>query len=191
MMRRLVASGLMTAAVAASAADKIDLRTGMWEVVTTTRMTGMPLSRDELMSMTPKERAQIEAALKEESAKGAETEVSRECITAEDLQRPFASPDMESCTSTLVRTSRTTYEGRMNCTGGRKGVGVLKVNAPTPEAMTGTFELRSGEQPDAFMLQLQMKGRWLSAQCDDEDALEEDEEDLAAPDEYDEPEDEG
>lgn len=187
-MKLLTASGALTLALAASAADKIDLRTGTWEVTATTHMSGMPLSREELAKMTPQQRAQIETAMKEEAAKGPQTETTRECITAKDLERPFASADMEHCASTLVRTSRTTYEGHLECTGERKGGGVLKVNAPTPEAMTATFELRSGEGRDAFTLTSQMKGRWLSAQCEDEDAPEEDEEDSSSPDEFDEPE---
>lgn len=193
MMRLLTASGALFAlclTFAASGADRIDLRTGTWEVTATTHMSGMLLSREELAKMTPQQRAQIEAAMKEEAAKGPQTEVTRECITAEDLERPFASADMEQCASTLVRTSRTTYEGQLECTGERKGGGLLKVNAPTPEAMTATFELRSGEGRDAFTIRSQMKGRWLSSQCDDEDAPEDDEEDASSPDEFDEPEDE-
>lgn len=190
MMRVLSACALAGLAIAASAEDKIDLRTGSWEVTATTQMSGIPLSRDELTKMTPQQRAQIEAAMREEAAKGPQTEVTRECITAEELARPFGSADAKQCTSTLVRTTRTTYEAHLECTGERAGKGMLKVNAPTPEAMTATFELRSGEGRDAFTLRSQMKGRWLSPQCDDEDAPEDDEEDVSAPDEFDEPEDE-
>lgn len=190
MIKLLTTCGLAGLAFAASAADKIELRTGTWEVTATTHMSGMPLSREELAKMTPQQRAEIEKTMKEEAAKGPQTDVSRECITAEDLERPFASGDMEQCTSTLVRTSRTTYEARLDCTGEHKGAGLLKVNAPTPGAMTATFELRSGEGRDAFTVKSQMKGRWVSSQCDDEDALEDDEEDSSSPDEFDEPEDE-
>jgi hypothetical protein len=174
----------------ALAAEKLDIRTGTWEVTATTHMSGTPLSREMLGKMTPEQRAEIEAAMKAEAAKGPQNEVSRECITTEDVERPFKSASDDDCTQNIVRTTRTSQEARLSCTGETKGTGVLRVNAPNPETMTATLDLRAGEGPEAFTIKSQMKGRWLAAECEDEDAMEEDEEDTSAPDESDEPEDE-
>jgi Protein of unknown function (DUF3617) len=177
-------------ALVASAADKLDIRTGTWEVTATTHMSGTPLSREMLGKMTPQQRAEIEAAMKAEAAKGPQTEVTRECITTDDVEQPFKSASTEDCTQSISRTTRTTQEVRLVCTGEYKGTGLLRVNAPNPESMTATLDLRAGEAPEAFTIKSQMKGRWLTAQCEDEDAAEEDEEDTSAPDEYDESEEE-
>ena len=181
---------LVGVACAAGAAEKLDIRTGSWEVTATTQMSGMPLSDEMLGKMTPQQRAEVQAAMREEAAKGPQTEVTRECITAEDVERPFQSASGEDCTQTIVRTTRTTQEARLVCTGEHKGEGLLRVNAPNPETMTATLDLRAGDGPNAFTIKSRMKGRWLAAQCEDEDAQEDEEEDVSNPDEFDEPEDE-
>lgn len=188
--KRLVPLALAAAACGASADEKLNIRTGTWEITATTEMSGIPLPRDMLDQMTPEQRAQVESALKSEAARGPRTEVTRECITQEDLERPFNPSDAEGCRQTIVRTTRTTQEARLECTGEQKGSGLLRVSAPNPETMTATLDMRAGEGPEAFTIKAQMKGRWLSVQCEDEDAEEPEEEDLSAPDEYDEPEDE-
>lgn len=176
---------------AAGGQDKLDIRTGTWEITATTHMSGTPLSNEMLSKMTPEQRAEVQAAMREEAAKGPQTEVSRECITPEEVERPFASADLENCTQQIVRTTRTTQEARLQCTGEYKGSGLLRVTAPNPQTMTATLELSAGDGPSPFTIKAQMKGRWLAAACEDEDAYDEsDEEDAGAPDEYDEPEDE-
>ena len=187
---RMSGLALIGLACAASADEKLDIRTGAWEVTATTQMSGMPLSDEMLGQMTPEQRAEIQAAMRAETAKGPQTEVTRECITTEDVERPFQSASGEDCKQTIVRTTRTTQEARLVCTGEHKGEGLLRVNAPNPETMTATLDLRAGDGPDAFTIKSQMKGRWLSAQCEDEDAQEESDEDISAADEFDEPEDE-
>jgi hypothetical protein len=186
------ASGLalMALAWAASAAEKLDIRTGTWEITATTQMSGMPLSDEMLGKMTPQQRAEVQAAMRAEAAKGPQTEVTRECITTEDVERPFQSASGEDCKQTIVRTTRTAQEARLVCTGEHKGEGLLRVNAANPETMTATLDLRAGDGPNPFTIKSRMQGRWLSAQCDDEDAQEQGDEDDAAPDEFDEPEDE-
>jgi Protein of unknown function (DUF3617) len=176
---------------AAGGQDRLDIRTGTWEITATTHMSGTPLSNEMLSKMTPEQRAEVQAAMREEAAKGPQTEVSRECITPEEVERPFASADLENCTQQIVRTTRTTQEARLQCTGEYKGSGLLRVTAPNPQTMTATLELSAGDGPTPFTIKAQMKGRWLAPACEDEDAYDEsDEEDAGAPDEYDEPEDE-
>ncbi|MGH8176389.1 MAG: DUF3617 domain-containing protein [Steroidobacter sp.] len=184
---------LCAVAPLAMAAEKIDIRPGTWEITATTHMSGAPtVSQDLLSKMTPQQRAELEAAFKAEAAKGPQTEVSRECITAEEAERPFKAAEREGCTQIITRTTRTTQEARLVCTGENKGSGMLRVTAPNPETMTAAFELRSGDGPDAMTIKSQMKGRWLTAECEEDDSYDEEfeDEDASAADEYDEPEDE-
>ena len=119
--------------------------------------------------MTPQQRAKMAADLKAASEQEPEPETSSECITQEDLDKPFESSNSEECTSTIVRTTRTSQEIRMVCNGKSKGSGTFKVNTPTPETMTGTLDLKTGEGPDAFIIKGTIEGRWLGADCGDED----------------------
>ena len=57
----------------------------------------------------------------------------------------------------------------MVCNGKIKGSGLFRVTTPTPETMNGTLDLKAGDGPDAFTLKGTIKGRWLGADCGDED----------------------
>jgi hypothetical protein len=172
--------------LAASAAEqRLNVKLGLWEIESATQLGGIPpLSKELKAKLTPAQIAKMEADWKKEFAKGPDREVSRECITEKDVTQPFASASSEECRQTLVNTSRTTQEVRLVCEGddGRKGGGVLKINTPTPESMTGSLDLRYGEGAEAFTIKGTLKGRWLGADCGDEA----DDSDIAS-DEDDEP----
>jgi hypothetical protein len=154
----------------AIAADKLDVKPGLWEITSSHQITGIPPLPKELRDkVTPEQRAEMEAAFKAEAAKGPQVDTERECITKEETLRPFDVGDTKDCTQTVVRTTRTTQEVRLSCTGEYTGSGVLRITTPTPETMTGTLELQLGVAPDAMMVKSQLKGRWLGPDCGDED----------------------
>jgi hypothetical protein len=162
-----VCSGLLIAC-AASGADRLNIRPGEWEITSKTQMSGAFLPNETLAKMTPQQRAQLEASMREQANR---EEVERECVTEKEIQQPFGGADLEKndCRQSMVQTSRTTQEVRFVCTGERKGSGVLKLNAPDPKRMTATVELRGGEGAETYLIRTQMSGRWLSDQCEEED----------------------
>jgi hypothetical protein len=172
---------LTTLSAAGAGAEKLDVRLGLWEMTSIMRFSGMPPLPKELTDkMTPEQRAKMAADLKAAAAEEPEPDVSSECITQEDLDKPFASSSSEDCQQTIVRTTKTSQEIRMVCTGKTKGSGLFRVTTPTPETMTGTLDLRTGEGPDAFVIKGSIKGRWLGADCGDEDDdVDEDEDETA------------
>ena len=156
--------------VSAAGADKLNVKLGLWEITSITRFSGMPPLPKELMDkMTPQQRAEMAAKIKAASEEEPEPEVSSECITQEDLDKPFASANSEECTQTVVRTTRNTQEMRLVCTGKTKGSGTFRVTTPTPETMTGDLDLKVGEGSNVMTLNGKIKGRWLGADCGDED----------------------
>lgn len=166
----IAALTLSALSVAAAAPERLNVKLGLWEMTSLMRFSGVPpLPKDVLDRMTPQQRAKMIADLKAASEEEPEPETSSECITQEDLDKPFNSSNSEDCTSTIVRTTRTTQEIRMVCTGKTKGSGTFKVNTPTPETMNGTLDLKAGDGPDAFTIKGTIKGRWLGADCGDED----------------------
>lgn len=173
---RLIASITCLMPLVCASAERLNIKTGLWEVTTVTQMEGIPLSRADLEKYTPQQRADIIAAAKKESAHPSR-DTSKTCITEEDLREPFHGGMDKSCTQTIVRTTDTTQEVRMNCSGPRKATGSLKISTPTPQSMQGTMEMRTGEADDLFVIKGTMSGRWLSADCGDEaedDAADED-----------------
>ena len=156
------------AAPLAIAADKLDVKPGLWEITSSHLITGIPpMPKDMADKVTPEQRAAMEAAFRKESAKGPQTDTERECITQKDVEEPFDIGDKD-CTKTIVRTTRTTQEVRLSCNGAMKGSGVLRVTTPTPETMTGTLDLQLGEGSDPMRVKSELKGHWLGPDCGDE-----------------------
>ena len=125
-------------------ADQLNIRPGLWEMTSTTHTSGMPpLPKSMMDNMTPAQRAEMEASMKAEAAKGPQTETERQCITKEDIENPFDS-ETEGCTHTIVTTTRTTQELRLTCTGDVRGSGVMRITTPTPESMSGVLDLKMG-----------------------------------------------
>ncbi|HEY4368153.1 MAG TPA: DUF3617 family protein [Steroidobacteraceae bacterium] len=168
--RALLLASLALLPLAASAADKLNVKLGLWEITSTTKMTGMPqLSPELLAKMSPQQRARMEEAFKAEASKGPKQDVSKECLTQKDLDQPFSASDRKDCTQTKVTTTRTSQEVQLVCTGQNKGTGTFHVDAPNPETVTGNFTLTSGDGSDGLVIKAQLKGRWLSSDCGDED----------------------
>jgi hypothetical protein len=153
----------------ASAADKLNVKLGLWEIRTESTIGGIPpVPKEVLDKMTPQARAEMEAAFKHEAAQGPQVDVDRECITQRDLERPFETADAEDCKQSVVSTTATTQELRLTCTGKQKGSGVFKITTPTPETMTGVLDMKLGDGPEAMTVKSKLKGRWLGADCGDE-----------------------
>lgn len=170
---------------AAAGAERLNVKTGLWEIESLTQMGGtLPLSKDLKARLTPAQIAKMQADWKAETAKGPERDVSKECITEKDIEKPFHSVNQDGCRETFVSTSRTAQEVRLVCDGERKGSGVLKISTPTPQSMTGTLDMKFGEGGEVFTMKGTLKGRWLSDDCGDEA-----EDDDYASDEDDEPAD--
>lgn len=167
---RILLIAVCGAAAAAAAADKLNVKTGLWEIRTESTIGGIPpLPKEVLDKMTPQQRAEMEAAFKHEAAQGPQVDVDRECITQRDLDQPFDSSEAEDCKHAIVTTTRTTQELRLTCQGQHKGSGVFRITTPTPETMTGTLDLKLGEGEAVMTVKSQLKGRWLGPDCGDED----------------------
>ena len=102
----------------AVAADKLDVKPGLWEITSTHQITGIPpMPKEWQEKVTPEQRAAMETAFKKEADKGPQTDTDRECITKEKAEQPFDVGDTKDCTQKVVRTTRTTQEVHLSCNG--------------------------------------------------------------------------
>lgn len=171
-MRFVIAIALLMPLVA-SAADRLNVKTGLWEITATTEMSGLPpLPKELLDQMSAEQRAQLESQMKQVGGEPT-TETSRECISERDLERPFESANPDDCKQQIVKSTRTMQEVKLTCSGEYKGGGTLRIYTPTPETMTGDLDISVGEETP-MTVKAKMKGRWLGADCgeeaDEEDA---------------------
>jgi hypothetical protein len=185
-MRLLIAVALLVPIVA-FAADRLNVKTGLWEITATTQMSGMPpLPKELLDQMSAEQRAQLESQLKHAGGEPT-TETSRECITERDLERPFDTANPEDCKNEIVKSTRTMQEVKLTCSGEYQGSGTLRINTPTPETMTGDMDVSVGDGSTTMTVKAKIKGRWLGEDCGEE-ADEEDEDSEEADDAEDEAE---
>jgi Protein of unknown function (DUF3617) len=157
---------LLLLPLAGDSAEPLNVKLGLWEITSDTQMTGVPaLPKAILDQLSPEQQAAMNAALLFQSGRGPVHDVRQECLTKEDLDAPFNTEEIEGCERTLVSSTSTSQEMRMVCSGERKGSGVFKVNAPSPETMNADLELKVGEGADPMTISSRMTGKWLGADC--------------------------
>jgi hypothetical protein len=165
--RLLVA--FLTAPLLALAADRLNVKTGLWEITSVTEMQGMPQLPPEVMkNLTPEQRATMAAALGNGAGQGPRVDKNKECITEEDLDEPFHAEDRKECKSTVVKTSAREQEITLVCGGDYPAKGKLHIQTPTPETMKGTFEMTMGGGERPMSIKSKLTGRWLEATCKNE-----------------------
>lgn len=173
-MRQFVRIALTLAAplaivpVLVYAADKLNVKLGLWEITTVSQTSGTPpLPKDLLERMTPQQRQQFDAAIGAQA--GGRTDVRKACVTAKDLEHPFTANDDRLCKSTVVSGSASAQEIRMECSGEHRGAGTLKINMPTPESMNGDLDMQVGEGENGLKVKVNLQGKWLRESCEGAD----------------------
>jgi hypothetical protein len=101
----------------------LNLKQGLWEVTSTRSMTGLPtmptIPPDTLAKMTPEQRARMESAMKASSG-APTTDVNKECITKEKLEKLTAfdqhrDSTSTDCTRTATQSSGSRLEMKIYC----------------------------------------------------------------------------
>jgi len=163
------------------AADPVplDVKTGEWEYTVTTQMTGVPQSArqqipsippEQLAKMPPEQRAKIEAALKQAGAMASGkpmTTTSKSCIRKDDLSKmiPKSNRD-QSCKTTLVSSSRTKQELKMDCeSNGNKQTGAVVIEALSSESTKFNLQMSSNQDGHAMNMTINGVSKWLGATC--------------------------
>ena len=150
-------------ACTAAYSEPLDVKPGLWEVTTTTAMSGMPPI--DYSGMPPEQRARIEAAMNGQQAMGARTHVRKSCVTREKLARePFQEKDNESCTHTVVSSTRTMWRAKLRCTE-PKSTGEFKIEAISRERIKGLIQMNASGDQHAMAVQVSISGKWLASAC--------------------------
>jgi hypothetical protein len=147
------------------AADRLNVRSGLWEITADSDMQGMALVPPEVLEkMSPDQRAKM-AAILAGQAPGGHLHTSKECVTEKDLEKPFESQAQENCQTTVVKTTSTMQEANIICSGEHPGTGKLHIDTPTPETMHGVVEIKVGEGAGAMTIKTRLAGKWLGTSC--------------------------
>jgi hypothetical protein len=171
----------LLAGTLAWAADPVpmDVKTGEWEYTVTTQITGMPQSAptqmpsippEQLAKMPPEQRAKVEAALKQAGAMASGKPMittSKSCIRKEDLAKMIPKNNRDqSCKTTLVSSSRTKQELKMDCeSNGSKQTGTVVVEALSSESTKFNLQFAGNQNGQAMNMTVNGTSKWLGATC--------------------------
>ena len=147
-------------------AESLDIKTGLWEIVTSTAISGVPIPAAALANMPAAQRAKIEESMRAREGK-VNTNTSRSCVTKADLDRGnLLQSDDESCTRKIVEQNARRFEVEESCGAPEPTKTHMTFAAKTPESLTATMDRAQGEGGKVHM---EMSGRWLTAVCTEAD----------------------
>ncbi len=171
-MRLRIWAGLLLIALTAFAADKVqrlNVRTGLWEVTTTIHNQGhMPIPAAMLERMTPEQRARMEERLKAQPADRSRTITHKNCLTEQDMQKGdlFSSNPNKECTEHVVNSTSTAAEIQMSCKGeGLQGNGTVKIKVLNPENVEGSSHVTATGNGQTLNTDSTFTAKWVSANC--------------------------
>lgn len=165
-----VGSACLSLAMAASLVAQVpalDVKMGLWEMSSTTEMSGQMPQMD-TSKMTPEQKAQMEAAMK--GMMGAHTNVTKSCMTREKFEKQsFMNSDRpgQNCKQTINTNTRTTLDSTITCSGEHTMTGQMHIEALSPTSVKAVFKSVNAARGGNMNVNLTMTGKWLGADCGD------------------------
>jgi hypothetical protein len=161
-MTKNVLAVLILAAGAALADDitPLGLKPGLWETTTVQERSGMPsIPPEKLASMPPEARARIEAM---SGGKAAAT--TRQSCRVENDLKPFTDDSNQSCKQTIVTSTGTKQEVKMECD---KGTGTVTLEAKDSEHVNGLVLMHMSSNGRSMDMKINITAKWISSSCGD------------------------
>jgi hypothetical protein len=161
-----LATALFCATAGAADTTPLNVKPGEWETTATSQGLGqLPIPQELLDKLAPDQRAKMEAAMKARATP--RTNVHRQCVRKEDLQKPFGGEEeRKSCKQTFVTSSSTRQEIHMDCeVGGGKQSGTLKLEAVDSGNVKGTMEMTVSNGGRTMNMNSAFSAKWLGPVC--------------------------
>ena len=155
------------------AADKVtplNLKEGLWEVTVTHSMTGMPampaIPPETLAKMPADQRARVEAAMKGTGG-GPKTDVRKECVTKEKLEKQTAFGESRvDCTRTVVNSTGSKLEIKIHCQEKQTASdGTFVVEAVSSESARGSMHTVTNSNGRMMNIDFTFSTKYLGADC--------------------------
>ena len=163
---------IVFSSLAISAADNItalNIKEGLWEMTVTHSMSGMPatpnIPPDVLAKMPPEQRARVEAAMKG----GPSTDVRKECITKEKLEKHSAfSNNRGDCTRTVVNSTGSKLEVKIHCEEKQASTdGTLVLETAGSDHVKGTMQAVTNANGHTMNMNFTFSSKYLGPACGD------------------------
>jgi len=154
---------------AADSITPLNVKEGLWEVTVTHSMTGTPamanIPPDALAKMPPEQRARIEGMMKGTPT----TDVRKECITKEKLEKHSAfSNNRGDCTRTVVNSTGSKLEVKFHCEEKQSSSdGTFLMEAIGSDNVKGTMHMTSNGNGHTMNMDFTISSKYLGPACGD------------------------
>ena len=154
---------------AADSITPLNVKEGLWEMTVTHSMSGMPatpnIPPDVLAKMPPEQRARVEAAMKG----GPSTDVRKECITKEKLEKHSAfSNNRGDCTRTVVNSTGSKLEVKIHCEEKQASTdGTLVLETVGSDRVKGTMQAVTNANGHTMNMNFTFSSKYLGPACGD------------------------
>jgi len=158
---------LVLACAVAQAADLVPLavKTGQWENTMTRDSGSTPTIPKEVLDRMPaQQRAQMEERIK--ASQG--PQVTKTCITQEQLAKAFSADQQPgSCHRTVITSSPTKQEIQVECTSDKSKInGTIRIEAASSELVKGTIQMNMTGAARNMNLNSSFTAKWLGPTCE-------------------------
>lgn len=162
-LRRCAIAGVLALPLGAFA-DAFNAKPGLWEMTSTTVITGMPIPAESLAKLPPDQRARIEENLKARDGKP-DMRVSNNCVTQKDLDQDmlFKTSDTDQCVKKIIARSPTRVAFQQTCPAPAASTSKVNIEAKTPDSLAANIDISQANATGK--IHIDVKGRWLSATC--------------------------
>jgi hypothetical protein len=155
-------TGLAAAVLAQGVTPKVNVKMGLWEMTTSSQMTG-DIPMPDTSKMTPEQQAQMKAAMG--AMMGPRTATTKTCMTKEKFEKGEFT-DQKNCQNVITTNTSSVLEMQISCTQGQdKTTGQMHMEAPTPETLKGTFSGSAVMSGKTMKMSGTTTGKWIGADC--------------------------
>ncbi|MBZ5575409.1 MAG: DUF3617 domain-containing protein [Acidobacteriia bacterium] len=149
----------------------LNVKTGLWESTVNTQVSGaLPVPAEVLSRLTPEQCARMEAAMKNQEARGPRATSTKSCVTPEDLNKPltFDAEQKNNCKGTLLRSSSGEQQIREECTQQNMQItAMVHVEAVDSEHVKGTMDMTASGGGNQMNSKGTFTARWIGSDCGD------------------------
>lgn len=161
-----LAAGTLAIALPLLAAERLAVKTGLWENTVTMQITGVTLPTEQLQRMDPEQRAQIEQLMKQMGVGQPRTETDQSCINEEDLDGRTFRESMEQagdqCKVTEVSATSRRQEYTFQCAAeGATTEGRMVIDVVSDTRVRGTMEASVAEG----RMDMKFDATWKASAC--------------------------
>ena len=160
----LVTLLVVSCAQAGDTPTSLDVKLGLWEVTTTTTMSGQaPMPPEKLAKLNPEQRA----SLKKSMAGPPSTDTHKECVTSEKLKKSLLfGEDHEGCSRTFVTSSSTKIEAKLHCQRDQAQTeGTMKLDVLNSESVKGDMDAIVTSGKRTMNMHVAFSSKYLTSSC--------------------------